>query len=95
MSEFSFPLPQTQGETQALQIEHVGGIEVDLSPTTRKINFEVGDDGLPLAIGYTDVDVRGLWHLSRRQITHFHAREAPYNRHGTAAYLGAGLDFAP
>ena len=61
------------------------GVQIELGNDTETLNLESG------AVGYSDVLVRGLWHMSVQEIDHFRDEKVSlYGKHGVGTYVGAG-----
>lgn len=75
------------GEDVEAQILHMGGVSVELGPESGRHEFATG------AVGFTDVTVADLWHLSEREIEEFEDDAGVAGvaaKHGLGTYVGGG-----
>ena len=77
---------------QAKQVETFGSMEIQFGPDSRRIEFETDPDtDEPLAVGYENVTITGLWHLSDSELPGFtDEKKSDFGAYGGGTYVGFG-----
>lgn len=85
MSENEQPAP-SGGENAEAIVLHMGEVTIEQKPESTRHEFVTS------AVGFTDVTITGLWHLSTREIEKFEDGKGTdeVSKHGPGTYVGAG-----